>query len=851
MNLIPRTRSLVLGALTTALLSSSAFAIETVTVTAERRAQDVQTVPIAVTAVSAEQLQKAQVRDFNDLQMVAPSLLVSTGSGDTSGGLVRIRGVGTTGNNAGLEASVGVFVDGVYRSRSAAALEDLIDVDHIEVLRGPQGTLFGKNTTAGAITISTRKPSQDFDVEGTASGGTLSNYRFTGHISGGITDTLSASLAGLVAHRDGYLVDVNDGHRSNSKDHWGAKGQLLWEPNSVVTLRIIGDYMQKADSGSDAPFSVYSTRDRLIQDVIQSPASTQFGLVFPDTVVLPQTGAANQFVNFKNYRIAENYARVGDVNDYGVSAQLDLNFEGATVTSITGYRHFASNDQSDPDYSPGDLLLITGARGLNETYSEEVTVKWQSQSVDYLVGGYYSNEKIGLVSPLYWGTDGSLMLQHLIFAGSGVGYDAPHNPLDIQKCIVGLPNADATCTLFGLTGVHQPIFQLGDGKIDHFRTGGTTSSAFTHDIWHITDDLDLTLGARVNYERKHGTYDGGVMVWHNDPAGPPGAALRVACGTNIPPFVPGNLANNIGAAFGPATAAGLNIICPRAPYDAVTREGSLTGTGNLSWRINEDMMIYGGYSRGFKTGPFNLDPSWKTTPTTPPNRRAETDDNFEVGARMTLLDGHALLNTTVFHTKFTNFQINTFNGLAFAVSNFKHVYADGIEVESTWQPIDDLTINLSSTYTNSRYGHDAVPPAVCALVPAAAPVCVNGKTLTQAPRFTVQGGVGYETNFSDSFQGFVNVNANYRSHYNTGSDLNPFKDQPGFALVNGQIGVRDADGMWEFAIWGRNIFNEHYNVVAFNTPFQGPSGAPSTSAAISVFPGEPAVYGATLSFKFD
>src|SRR5262249_10192899 len=146
MTMLPLRRPLVLAALSVSLLSTTALAqIETVTVTAERRSNDVQTVPIAVTAVSAEQLAKAQVRDFNDLQMVAPSLLVSTGSGDTSGGLVRIRGVGTTGNNAGLEASVGVFVDGVYRSRSAAALEDLLDVDHIEVLRGPQGTLFGKN----------------------------------------------------------------------------------------------------------------------------------------------------------------------------------------------------------------------------------------------------------------------------------------------------------------------------------------------------------------------------------------------------------------------------------------------------------------------------------------------------------------------------------------------------------------------------------------------------------------------------------------------------------------------------------------------------------------------------------
>jgi iron complex outermembrane receptor protein len=145
-------RAAALAGVSLATFSSAAFAqLETIVVTAEKRSENIQTVPIAITALSGDQLRNAKIRDFNDLQQLAPSLLVSTGSGDTTGGLVRIRGVGTTGNNAGLEASVGVFVDGVYRNRSAAVLEDLLAIERIEVLRGPQGTLFGKNTTAGAI----------------------------------------------------------------------------------------------------------------------------------------------------------------------------------------------------------------------------------------------------------------------------------------------------------------------------------------------------------------------------------------------------------------------------------------------------------------------------------------------------------------------------------------------------------------------------------------------------------------------------------------------------------------------------------------------------------------------------
>jgi iron complex outermembrane receptor protein len=846
MKLVPLKRPLVLAALSTALLSTSAFAqIETVTVTAERRSQDVQSVPIAVTAVSAEQLAKAQVRDFNDLQMVAPSLLVSTGSGDTSGGLVRIRGVGTTGNNAGLEASVGVFVDGVYRSRSAAALEDLLDVDHIEVLRGPQGTLFGKNTTAGAITITSRKPSDTLDLEGTASGGTLSSYRFTGRVSDAITDDLEFSLAGIVSHREGYLVDVNDGHRSNEKNHWGTKGQLLWTPNNIVTLRVIGDYTLKADSGSGAAYKVYSTRDRLFQDVIQSPLSTNFGLVFPVAVALPQIGPGNQFVNYKTYKIAQNHDRVADVNDYGVSAQLDLNFDGATVTSISGYRHFKSADQSDPDYSPADVLFIPDGAGLNETISEELEVKGSSSSLDWLVGMYISTETIRSSGSLLLGTDADLVFQHILgpatvgVANSNTGSAPVDNALiQRQNCILGNPNTNAVCVANGLGGVHAPLYQAGDGYTDQFGTNGNTASAFTHNIWHMTDELDLTLGARVNYERKHGFYDGGVMHWHA------ANALTAACGTTLPP--------NASNAF---DGGGFNFICLRKSYNQNAREGSLTGTANLSWKPNDDMMFYTGYSRGFKTGPFNLDRNWTSlSASASPHAKAETDDSLEAGSRMTLFDGIAIANTTLFYTRYHNFQINTFNGLAFAVANEPHVYSYGLEFEGQVAPTEGLNISASATWAHSYYGQDTPTPGF----PTGAPTILAGQTLTQAPRLTLNGSVNYEHPIADGWTGFASVNANYRTHYNTGSDLNINKTQEAFALVNGQIGVRSEDNMWELAIWGRNIFNEHYNVVAFNTAVQGASGPPispvavnSVNSAISVFPGEPAIYGVTLSARME
>jgi outer membrane receptor protein involved in Fe transport len=851
-------RSALLAAVSVAATSTPAMSagIEVVTVTAERRSENIQTVPIAVTALTGQQLKNAQVHDFNDLQQLAPSLLVSTGSGDTTGGLVRIRGVGTTGNNAGLEASVGVFVDGVYRNRSASVLEDLLAVDRVEVLRGPQGTLFGKNTTAGAISIVSTKPSQDFYADVTGMVGTLGTGRVMGEINDGVTDTLAMSAAGVWYTRNGFLTDVNDGHHSNSRNHYSLKGQALWTPISDVSVRIIADYTQKADSSSDAAFALYSTRTRDLQDVAQSPLSANFGKVFPQLVTIPAVGSATQPANFKAYKIATNFPRVSDVNDGGVSGQIDWTVnEDMLLTSITAYRDFKSLDTTDTDYTPVDFIRAENGRGELRNISEEVQLKGTWGPVEWLAGVFYDDETVKTLTPGTFGTDANLVWAHLLNPLGAVGAPGPGIAGQVNNCILGLPNIIPLCVANGLGGVHTPLFQPGDGVTWHFQTHGNSLSFFTHDTWNITDEISATMGLRYNHEAKHGTFDGGIPVWHA------ANAQIVACGTTDP-----YTASN-------ALVGSFAIFCHRAPYDALVSEESLTGTGNVSWHPNDRLMFYASYSRGYKAPPFNMDPSWNTKPPAapadvhshcpPPSpsssggpagvcnlpfAKAEYNDNFELGARTQFWDGKALVNVTLFHERFRDFQINTYNGLTFSVANFKHVFADGVEIESTLQPIDNLTLNDSLTYSYAKYGHDV--PTVG--FPTGAPTQLAGHLLTQAPVWTFNTGGEYTTPLGFwSSNGFINVNANYRSQYNTGSDLNVNKRQPGFVLVNGQFGIRTSDDKWEVGVWGRNIFNVHYNVVAFNTPVEQATGANSDRSAISVFPGDPATYGISLTTRFE
>ena len=215
--------------------------IEEIIVTASKRPQTLQEVPIAVSVVTQETIERAQVNDIMDFQTLVPSLRINQlqTTGNTN---FVIRGFGNGANNPGIEPSVGVFVDGVYRSRSAAAMADMPNVERVEVLRGPQSTLFGKNASAGVINVVTAAPDMD-GMTGSASivAGNLNQVIVKGDISGPLSDTWGISLSGSVNQRDGYFENLSNGSLLNERDRWGVRGQLLWLPTDALTFRLIAD----------------------------------------------------------------------------------------------------------------------------------------------------------------------------------------------------------------------------------------------------------------------------------------------------------------------------------------------------------------------------------------------------------------------------------------------------------------------------------------------------------------------------------------------------------------------------------------------------------------------------------
>lgn len=428
---------------------------ETIIVTATRRAESEQKVPISITAVSGETLRGAAIRDTQGLQALAPSLVITVSNSETTGSVIRIRGVGTAGQNSGLEPTVGVFLDGVYLPRSGIALNELVDVERVEILRGPQGTLFGKNTTAGAITIATKKPKFDFEAEVFAGAGSFGSKRGGFSITGPvIDDRLALRLSGNLNQRDGYVDDVKLNQKLNSRDRWLLRGQALWTPTDKVSLRLIADRSQKEDICCAAPYVLNGVRAATI---------TSLG----GTVFNPTREA--------DYIVATNVAPTSSVEDQGVSVELNWDLDWAQLRGLASSRKFSSLRNADGDFSDVDLTNTLNERTEDETQTFELTLRGTAGPVDWLVGVF--------------GFDQTFLQSSSTVLGADAGRFAA--ALAARPAII-------------------PLYAAGDGdQLRRFDLDASGWSVFTHNIWNVTDRLALTLGLRWSNDEKSG---GGTFI---------------------------------------------------------------------------------------------------------------------------------------------------------------------------------------------------------------------------------------------------------------------------------------------------------------------------------------------------
>lgn len=780
----------MLGAATLALLlvATQAHAVEEIIVTAQKRAQDVLDVPIAVSAFSETAIRDAGVRDIKELAVLSPSLVVTSTQSESAGTTVRIRGVGTTGDNLGLESSVAVFVDGVYRNRNSVALSELGDVERIEVLRGPQGTLFGKNASAGLLHIITRKPDLD-EMTGYAEA-SLSDYSYR-RLAGGISLPFMLGgerfAAGIDAHwvdRDGFIKDIASGKKYNDRDRWNLRGQLVGSIGDNLNLRIIADV---ADS------------DETCCAAVTTVAGPTAGLInmLGGQMVVP----ADPF----NRRMSSNGHRgyQQDTEEAGISVELNWHTGFGELSSITAYRNWESKRSQDIDFTAADILYRDKGAYANEfdTFTQELRLAGSTGPVDWLVGFFYVDEELEVNDAIRTGQHYEPYFNAIIGAGTGGALDL--------SIMTGLPPGS--------------VFPAGAGVVsDHFRQDSRSWALFTHNIWHINERFDLTLGLRYTDERKKLKAD----LAANNPACPAALSRIGIWGGSLTPEQQQTL-------LGPVCLPLINPLFDGSYSGGKHSDEEWTGIASLSYRLTDSWLSWVSYSRGYKAGGFNLDRGGFVMPPAGPSLsnldfKEETVDSWELGAKGYLFDDSLQLAATAFYSTFDDFQLNTFDGTNFIVSNLKEVKSRGIELESTWRPLDQLVIQSGLTYTAANYASGLAPPDTI----------LSGKRITNAPRWIFTSAATWEQPLTAAWNGLVHLNYRFMSDYNTGSDLDILKQQRSFALWNGRLGLRSADRRWEVDLWAQNLFDQDYRQVVIEAPLQ--------DGSYSAFLGDPRTVGLSL-----
>ena len=829
---------------------SSGYTVDTVVVTAQKRKENLQDVPIVVTVVNRQLLQDSGVRDIKDLSKLTSGLTVTSTASEAST-TARIRGVGTVGDNPGLEPSVGVVIDGVYRPRNGVGFNDLGDVDQIEVLKGPQGTLFGKSTSAGVINITTAEPT--FKTGGSAEF-TAGNYNEVGgsaEVHGALPilggDKVAASLYFADRHRDGFY-DVNTGQgprtdgASDNEDFYTIRGQLLFRPDSNFTGRLILDYTHRDETCCAAVVKSNSL------PLSPSPLNVQ-------AIVAALGGAGGgeaQTPDPYNRVASQNRPSTQNIIDEGVSYQADYKIPSinAAITSITAFRNWKLLDGNDLDFSNADLFF-TPSTDANSTqfqdFSQELRFAGTYGKLDYLVGGFYANEYLRDNFEFEVGNQFNTYLSELFSGGADPNFLAD---------TFG-PNAN---------------FPGGSASMDRYRQRDDDYALFTNDTYHFTSKFDINVGVRYTIDNK-------VLNSSNQNVG---GNTGQGCST-----IDGSLPVQLGL----IPQALLNTVCLPFFSPAFNNfqnhqsesTSNTSGTVKAVYRWSPQLLTYVSYAKGFKAGGFNLDRTGcpngltvaqggpcpvYTVPTVPTTQflgtageqlvtaitantntffKPEYSDSIEAGAKTTLFDRKLLLNGSLFYEKFSNFQYNTFNGLVFVVDSLPAVYSKGLDTDFLWRPIRDLNVQGGLTIASTRFSHSD-GDAASGILASSGFLGAAGSRLPLAPQYSASLEGTYTYRLPADYMVRFNLGTKFNSRYNTGSDEDPRKEQTGYFVTDGRIIFGPSSGRYDIELWGENLFDTNYEQVAFDSGFQN---APTNATGlIDAFLGNPRTFGATLRAKF-
>jgi iron complex outermembrane receptor protein len=701
--------------------AKDAMPLEEVVVTARKRVENLQDVPVSITAVGAQEISERGSVRVRDLASAIPNF-VFTGPQDNSAPQITVRGIQSQARvNVGFDSGMGVYVDGVVQGRPIGFNQELMDVERVEFLRGPQGTLFGKNSISGAISVTTRRPSEQFTGEVRAEVGSDGLRAGNVYFSGPLSDRVLFSASAFRRERDGYVDNLATGRPVDNEDSVGARAKLLFKVTDDLELTLAGDVVN-----DDAT----TTSSRSISGYGFVPRPYQINVDVP-------TLAARDLSS--------------------VSLSVDWKVGGGTLTSISSYGQMSRDRTNDTDAGPLDVVRSKLTNDQDQFTQEIRFTSGTEGAVSYIAGLYYFRQDIDSFSQSCFGT------------------------------IAGVP-----AFLRGVCGDTS-------GNITT-----TSKAAFANADWRLSDALTLTAGLRYTKEEKDLDY----------------------------------LQN--GFPFGVAPSL------PRQKDRLADNDTS--PTVSLLWKATSDVNIYASVSRGFKSGGWNLDNITSNSITRFSQLRftAESAWNYELGAKTSWLDNRLTLNAAIYRIKYEELQavqlqqvLGGGGAVVAVVSNAANARSQGVELEMTARPTENLLLSAAVGYSSAEYTDYLDRTA------AGTTLNFSGNRLDNAPEWTRTASVQY-TLPAGALRWRFRGDWSMRSDYYFGRDNLASQQLAGWSTANVQVGVSDAGQRWEVVAFADNVTDRQYIVAKGGGGFP----FPGVGSSVTEVYGTPRQIGVRASLRF-
>ena len=779
--------------------------LEETVVTAQKRSQNINDVGISINAFTGEQLQEFGVTTAEDIAQFTPGLTVNE-TAATGVPLYTIRGVGFQDYSTAATSTVGLYFDEVAMPYSVMTRGLIFDQERVEVLKGPQGDLFGANTTAGSINFISNKPTQEFEAGIRATYGNYEAYDIEGYVSGG-NDFVQGRLAATTEQSDeGWQESTTSNDKLGEKDASAVRGMVNIDINDDMSLLLIGHYVKdksenRANTAYDGTIIGLGEFNNPYQPLneYRLPNGSNFG----ETPPWYSTGD-NEKAGWTNTYTSPITGKTWDIRPKrdnelkGGSARLDWDVSGMTFTAITGYNDFTREEANDWDGG-----FYNDSSNINTTdlwvFSQEFRLSGEIDNVTWLTGLYYTK-------------DDMKEDYHYFMSDSVFGLGAI--PWGVDQ--------------FAPT----PILELDTS----YKQRTESASIYAHAEWQFTDKWRLTLGGRYTHEERKWqgctfvAEDGSLANFLNAQFG---ATLGAGdCGTiDDDPNSPTYIFNLLGT---PDVNDAFHV------YSDTIDTKRAMGKIGLDYMLDNDIMFYGSISQGFKSGGFNGANSNTTQQLEP--YKEEVLTAYEIGSKATLLDGSMQLNTAAFYYDYKDKQEQdaavTFVGNISGLTNIPESEIYGAEVDLQWLPMAGLTLNAVAAYLHTEITRWHAVDTELSVWPDTVYFDASGEDLPQAPEWSYMALAKYEWPLGDNLVLDVGGDVVYTD--STTGSIRPEDGTDSYTLFNARVGIGAADGRWRAFLWGKNVTDEDYYPSAYtggNGPYVRVQGMPRT-------------YGVTLSYAF-